>query len=149
MNEKNLNIHQVTSKSEIKDIYNFNVQAFTDSHDFVWTEENINAELKNGWNLYSAKVGEDIICAIFVKEDGDNLLTKNTPIKLNYQGNGFSHQIKDFYEDYAKDKSLKFVYNYCPVDNFRMIGLNERHDYFKTGNTLGGNLNMIEWKKPL
>ena len=149
MFDKNLNIHQVTSKSEIKDIYNFNVQAFADSHDFAWTEENINAEIQSGWALYSAQVSDEIICAIFVKEDGDSLLTKNTPIKLSYQGNGYSHMIKDFYEDFAKDKNLKFVYNYCPVDNFRMIGLNERHDYQKTGATLGGNMNMIEWKKAI
>ena len=40
----------------------------------------------------------------------------------------------------------KFV-NYCPMDNFRMISLNEGHDYKKTGNTLGNNKDIIEWEK--
>ena len=146
---QSLSIKQSKSPNELKDIYNFNVQAFADSHDFAWTEENITSELKNGWNLYSANVGDEVICAIFIKIEKDQLLTKNTPIKLNYQGNGYSHQIKDFYENYAKENNLKSVLNYCPVDNFRMISLNEGHDYHKTGNTLGDNENMVEWSKKL
>ena len=56
---------------------------------------------------------------------------------------------KDFYEEFAKDKGIKTVINYCPDDNFRMISLNEGHDYEKTGNTLKNTTNMIEWVKKL
>ncbi len=146
---QSLSIKQSKSPNELKDIYNFNVQVFADSHDFAWTEENITSEIKKGWSLYSANVGEEVICAIFIKIENDQLLTKNTPIKLNYQGNGYSHEIKEFYEKYAKENNLSFVLNYCPVDNFRMISLNEGHDYHKTGNTLGDNKNMVEWSKKL
>jgi hypothetical protein len=68
---------------------------------------------------------------------------------MNFQGNGFSHMIKDFYEEVASDSGLARIVNYCPFDNFRMISLNERHDYKKTGNTLGDNSSIIEWEKNL
>jgi hypothetical protein len=61
----------------------------------------------------------------------------------------FSHMIKDWYEDIAKDKGIKKILNYCPFDNFRMISLNERHNYKKTGNMLGKANTIIEWEKVL
>lgn len=149
MTQKNINFIHSTSPEEIEEIYNFNVIAFADSHDFSWTTENIQKEISEGWNLYSVKIDDDIICALFLKEEGDTLLTKNSPVKINYQGNGFSHIIKEFYEDYAESKKLSKVINYCPVDNFRMISLNEGHDYTKTGKSLGGNTEMLEWVKTL
>ena len=149
MTDKKIRITPSKTSKEISEIYNFNVQAFADSHDFAWTKENIKAEIKSGWNLYSVDVDSDIVCAIFLKVDGHRLLTKNTPIKLSYQGNGFSHHIKEFYEEFANEKGLDTIYNYCPVDNFRMISLNEGHNYKKTGKTLGQNVNMVEWKKNL
>jgi len=39
------------------------------------------------------------------------------------------------------------VVNYCQADNFRMISLNEGHNYKKTGNTFGDNNEIIEWEK--
>jgi hypothetical protein len=149
MTTKNLHFIHSTSKDQIEQIYNFNVQAFTDSHDFNWTKENIQNEIKAGWNLYSVQIDNDIVCALFLKEEANTLFTKNTPIKINYQGNGFSHLIKEFYEDYANSNNLQRVVNYCPIDNFRMISLNEGHDYTKTGQTLGGNDQMLEWEKIL
>ncbi len=149
MTEKKISFVLSKTDEEIKEIYNFNVQAFADSHDFAWTTDNIKSELSSGWELYSVRVDSDIICAIFMKVDVDRLLTKNTPIKMNYQGNGFSHIIKDFYEQYANDNALERVFNYCPVDNFRMISLNEGHNYVRTGRSLGSNKNMIEWEKTL
>lgn len=125
MVDQKFTFKKIKSDSEIHDIYNFNVTAFADSHDFAWTSENIKNELDNGWSLYALKADDDIVCAMFVKNETDKLLTKNTPIKMNYQGQGHSHSIKDFYEDLAADAGLKFVYNYCPADNFRMISLNE------------------------
>ena len=149
MSSKKIVFELAENKNQIEEIYNFNVQAFADSHDFLWTEENLSKEIKEGWNLYSVKVEEDIICAIFMKTENNSLLTKNTPIKINYQGNGYSHIIKEFYEQYAKEQKANKVFNYCPIDNFRMISLNEGHNYEKTGESLGGNENMIEWVKDL
>lgn len=137
------------SKEEISEIYNFNVHAFADTQDFDWSEQNIKNEIKDGWILFSVEYDEDIVAAVFIKEDDKTLLTKNTPIKMDYQGNGFSHKIKDFYELYANENDIKTIINYCPFDNFRMISLNERHDYTKTGKVLGKNNHIVEWKKDL
>lgn len=146
-----LKIAQVKASSDkaLNDIYNFNVQVFAGSQDFEWTKDNLKNEMKDGWDIFSVNIDKDIICALFVKNDKDKLLTKNTPIKMNFQGNGFSHIIKDFYEDYAKEYGITTVINYCPDDNFRMISLNEGHGYKRTGNTLKNASNMIEWVKEL
>jgi hypothetical protein len=149
MSEKKFTFKECKTESEINDIYNFNVQAFADSHDFAWTADNIKNELENGWILYALKSNKDVICALFVKREKNILLTKNTPIKMNYQGQGHSHSIKEFYENIAKESGVKELYNYSPVDNFRMISLNEGHGYKKTGKTLTGNQELIEWVKPI
>lgn len=137
------------SDNDIKEIFNFNAKAFADSQDFTWSEENIKKEIKDGWRLYSVSFDDDIVAALFLKEEDKVLYTKNTPIKLIYQGNGFSHKIKDFYEEVAKQNKLKKIVNYCPFDNFRMISLNEGHDYHKTGKTHGPHDEMLEWEKNL
>ena len=147
--EKKIKFVLSEKENEIENIYNFNVTAFADSQDFAWTKENIKNEIKSGWHLYSAIIDKDIICAIFMKIDSGKLLTKNTPIKIDYQGNGFSHIIKEFYEQYASENKINEVVNYCPNDNFRMISLNEGHGYAKTGNIVGPNKNIIEWHKKL
>lgn len=148
MSEKELLISPSKTEKEITEIYNFNVKAFAEMEDFSWSLENLKKEVKNGWNIYSVTFDGDIVCALFLKHQDNSLLTKNTPIKMNFQGNGFSHIIKDFYEEYAKDNDMSTVYNYCPVDNFRMISLNEGHDYIKTGEKLEGT-NLEEWIKSL
>lgn len=148
MESNKLKLEKV-EKKDIPEIYNFNVKAFADSQDFAWTKDNIAKEMKAGWELYSATVDDEIVCAIFLKKDANILMTKNTPIKINHQGNGFSHMIKDFYEDFAKTEGLHVVRNYCPEDNFRMVALNERHDYTKTGNKITDNNTLIEWEKVL
>ncbi len=109
--------------------------------------ENIKKERKNGWKLYSVSTGNEIVAALFLKHDDETLFTKNTPIKIAFQGNGFSHRIKDFYEREANRLQLQRVVNYCPVDNFRMIALNESHGYRKTGNMIGTNKGIDEWEK--
>lgn len=149
MNEMKIALVKPNSTETIKDIYNFNVKAFADSQDFSWTEDNIKKEMDTGWSLRSVHVDKEIICALFMKKDDQTLLTKNTPLKLTHQGNGYSHQIKDFYEDYALEHGLNKVVNYCPEDNFRMVALNESHKYEKTGSKIVGNVNMIEWEKKL
>lgn len=134
------------TKEEIKEVYNFNTEAFTDLNE--WTQTSIEKQLKEGWELVSVKSGKEIICALFIKKNGPSLLTKNTPIKINHQGNGYSHEIKEFYEKYAKENGIKEVYNYTPRDNFRMISLNEGHDYAKTGESIEDGA-LIEWVKKI
>ena len=143
---KDLKFVPSQTKDEIKDVYNFNTEAFTELKE--WSQQSIEGQIKAGWQLVSVKSGEEIICALFIKKNGPSLLTKNTPIKINHQGNGYSHAIKDFYETYAKENGLSEVYNYTPRDNFRMISLNEGHDYSKTGKSLDDGA-LIEWIKKI
>ena len=145
--EKTLVFKEVKKEDEIVGISNFDIQVFTDSQDLQWNLDNIRREMKGGWKLYSVTYGADTVAALFMKNDKDSLFTKNTPIKLAFQGNGFSHRIKDFYEREAGRLQLKRVVNYCPVDNFRMIALNESHGYRRTGNQLGGSSSIVEWEK--
>lgn len=147
--QMSLIFQECATDKDIKDIYNFNIHAFADTQDFEWSEENIKKEMGEGWKLLSVSYNKDIVAAVFLKVEGDNLFTKNTPIKIDYQGNGFSHMIKDFYEQFAQENNIHTILNYCPNDNFRMISLNEGHDYTKTGKILGDNSNIIEWKKSL
>lgn len=140
---------EAKKEEEVVNLSKFDIQAFTDTQDFSWTLDNIKKEVKTGWKLYSVTTEDEIVAAVLMKKDGDTLFTKNTPIKMAFQGNGFSHQIKNFYEDEAKKFQIHKVINYCPVDNFRMIALNESHGYKRTGNTYGMNKNIIEWVKVL
>ncbi len=145
-----LSFKESKTQKEIVDTYNFNMEVFTGSTDFGWNLDNIKSELKDGWKLYSAIEGAgEIVAAIFMKIDGPVLYTKNTPIRLDYQGNGYSHMIKEFYEEFATDKKTKKIVNICPVDSFRMISLNERHGYTKTGKTYGENNFLEEWEKKI
>lgn len=149
MTEKALKFKEARKEEELVNLSKFDIQAFTDTQDFSWSLDNIKREVKTGWKLYSVMTDEEIVAAVLVKKDGDILLTKNTPIKMAFQGNGFSHMIKDFYENEAKKLHIRRVLNYCPVDNFRMIALNESHGYKRTGNSFGIGNNIIEWEKIL
>lgn len=147
MEEKNLIFKEAKKEEDFVNLSKFDIQAFTDTQDFSWTLDSIKKEVKTGWKLYSVMTDGEIVAAILLKRDGDTLFTKNTPIKISFQGNGFSHKIKNFYEEEAKKSQAQKVINYCPVDNFRMIALNESHGYKRTGNSLGLGHNIIEWVK--
>jgi hypothetical protein len=147
--QMSLVFQECESDQEIKDIYNFNVHAFADTQDFEWSEENIKKEIGHGWKVLSVTYEKDILAAVLLKIESKTLFTKNTPIKIDYQGNGFSHLIKDFFEQFAEGKNIETIINYCPDDNFRMISLNEGHKYTKTGKVLGEHSNIIEWQKSL
>ena len=134
--------------SEYKAIYDHNLNAFTDSPDFNWDLDQIKKEVKEGWQVYSAHVGEMIIAALFLKIDGKSLLTKNTGTKMSHQGSGYSHKIKEFFEKKAKELKVKKVFHYCRIDNFRMYSLNESHGYVKTPEKLDDGL-VVEWEKVL
>ena len=142
-----LNFGQKKSAKEIDEVFNFNPKAFADTN-FSWTPENLKQQLKDGWAVYSADVSGEIVAVLFMKVDKGSLLTKNTPIKFNQQGNGYSHEIKEFYEDYAKDNKITTILNYVPFDNFRMVSLNERHGYEATGVTTDEGT-FQEWVKKL
>jgi predicted GNAT family acetyltransferase len=146
---KPLVIREAKKEEEVVNLSKFDIQAFTDTQDFSWSLDNIKKEVKTGWKLYSVTTDEEIVAAVLLRKEGDTLFTKNTPIKMAFQGNGFSHQIKNFYEEEAKKGQVRRVVNYCPVDNFRMIALNESHGYKRTGNAFGISNNIIEWVKVL
>lgn len=146
---KELVFKEAKKEEEVVNLSKFDMQAFTDTQDFSWNLDNIKKELKTGWKLFSVLSDEEIVAAVLVRRDGDTLFTKNTPIKMAFQGNGFSHKIKNFYEEEAKKNAVHKVINYCPVDNFRMIALNESHGYKRTGKAFGVSNNIIEWVKVL
>lgn len=141
-----LTFHKANKESEYKAIYDHNLDAFTDTPDFKWSLSEIKKEVKDGWELYSVRAGTDIVSAVFLKKDKDSLLTKNTAIKMSYQGSGYSHQIKEFIEKKAKELKVKKIYHYCRIDNFRMYSLNESHSYRKTENKLDDG-QIVEWVK--
>jgi predicted GNAT family acetyltransferase len=149
MEDKDLEFREAKKEEEVVNLSKFDVQAFTDTQDFSWNLDNIKKEVKTGWKLYSVMSEEEIVAAVLMRKDGDTLFTKNTPIKMAFQGNGFSHKIKDFYEHEAKRSNLSRLVNYCPMDNFRMIALNESHGYKRTGKAFGIGNNIIEWVKVL
>ncbi len=147
--QKELVFKEAKKEEEVVNLSKFDIQAFTDTQDFSWNLDNIKKEVKTGWKLYSVTTEEEIVAAVLMKKDTDTLFTKNTPIKMAFQGNGFSHKIKNFYEEEAKKQNIRRVINYCPVDNFRMIALNESHGYKRTGKAFGISNNIIEWVKVL
>lgn len=110
--------------------------------------EEIRNEVAEGWELYSVMVDGEIIAALFFKADKDTLYTKNTAIKVSYQGSGFSHKIKEYFEKVAREKGLKHIAHYCRIDNFRMYSLNESHGYRKTPKKMGDG-QVVEWMKDL
>ena len=146
---KPLVFKEAKKEEDVVNLSRFDIQAFTDTQDFSWTLDNIKKEVKTGWKLFSVMTDNEIVAAVLMRKEDDTLFTKNTPIKMAFQGNGFSHQIKHFYEEEAKKHQIHRVVNYCPVDNFRMIALNESHEYKRTGNAFGVNNNIIEWVKVL
>ncbi len=146
---KSLIFKEAKKEEEVVNLSRFDIQAFTDTQDFSWTLDNIKKEVKTGWKLFSVMTDDEIVAAVLMRKEADTLFTKNTPIKMAFQGNGFSHKIKNFYEEEAKKQHIRKVVNYCPSDNFRMIALNESHGYKRTGNAFGINNNIIEWVKVL
>jgi hypothetical protein len=136
------------SKKELDQVIDFNIDAFSDSFDFDWTVKGLQNEVKDGWELYAASIEKEIVAALLLRKDGTDLLTKNTSIKRGFQGSGYSHEIKNFFEARAKEFSLKRVVHLCQIDNFRMYSLNESHGYEKKSGR-GGNKKIVEWVKSI
>lgn len=111
--------------------------------------EEIKQEVKDGWELYAVYFEQEIIAALFCKVDKNALLTKNTAIKMQHQGSGFSHKIKHFFEEKAMDLKLDKIIHYCRIDNFRMYSLNESHKYKKIQEGIGDDKQLVIWEKTL
>lgn len=144
-----LTFKKAKTEKDIREIFEHNIDAFSDSPDFKWTFDEIKKEVADGWELYSLIDEGEIVAAVFYKVEDGSLLTKNTAIKLDHQGVGLSHSIKEFFEKVARDKKLKNIYHYCRIDNFRMYSLNESHQYKKTPRKLGPEGLVVEWVKSL
>lgn len=135
------------SDDELKKLYNYDVDVFAEAGDFDWSLENLKKERKQGWEIYSVENNNEIIAAVFLKFEKDQLSTKNTSIKMTYQGKGYSHRIKDFYEHLARTHQVKSIIHFCAVDNFRAIALNESHGYKRVKTHKNGE--VVEWEKKL
>lgn len=144
-----LTFKKITHQDDIRAVYDYNVDAFSDSPDFKWSLEEIKREMKEGWELYACYKSQEIIAAVFFKEEEGSLLTKNTAIKMMYQGSGYSHKIKDFFEKVGRERKLKQIIHYCRIDNFRMYSLNESHGFEKTDKRLGELGQVVEWVKEI
>lgn len=149
MASETLHFTQVTKSDEIKKVFDYNLDAFSDSPDFKWTLDDIKKEVKDGWNLFSVDLNGEIISAAFFRLEGEVLHCKNTSIKMQFQGSGFSHRIMEFFEGKAKNLKSKSIIHYCAIDNFRQYALNESHGYVKTSRKLGKNGHTTEWVKML
>ena len=136
-------------QEDLKAIFDHNTDAFSDSPDFHWGLQEIKNEIKNNWELYKVSYGEEIIAALFISEIEDILYTKNTGLKMEHQGSGFSHEIKEFYERLASERSLVKIIHYCRIDNFRMYSLNESHGYTKLKGAVDEEGLVVQWSKDL
>lgn len=146
-NPHTLRFIKCNGEVELKKLYNYDVDVFAEAGDFDWSLENLKKEKKLGWEIYSVEQSNEIIAAVFLRFDDNTLSTKNTSIKMTYQGQGFSHRIKDFYEHLAKTHKVSAIIHFCAVDNFRAIALNESHGYKRVKTLKNGE--VIEWKKTL
>lgn len=144
-----LQFFSADKQKDMKKIYEYTIDAFSDSPDFNWNLEEIKREVKDGWSLYGVtNEEEEIVAAVFFRLDDKSLLTKNTGLKINHQGAGYSHEIKEFFEFKAKELKAKSIKHYCRIDNFRMYSLNESHGYKKTHNKIDDG-QIVEWEKVL
>lgn len=135
-----------------QEILDYSIDAFSESPDFDWDLESLQAEVKDGWKIEAVLADGEIIAAILFKVEKEGrskvLLSKNTAIKFNHQGSGHSHSIKEHFETLAKEQGASKLKHFCRIDNFRAYSLNESHGYRKTANTYEDGL-IVEWEKSL
>lgn len=143
-----LNFYPVKTDKQISEVYDYNIDAFTDPPGFKWTLQDIKAQMKDGWELYAVQFNDEIIAAVFIKVDKEGMKTKNTSVKMHHKGSGYNHQIKDFFELKARDLKKNKIFHYCRIDNFRMYSLNESHGYKRT-QRVQDNPHVVEWVKDL
>jgi RimJ/RimL family protein N-acetyltransferase len=139
-----------TDSKDLRDVYNYEVDVFAEAGDFLWSLEALEDEINRGWKIYAVRCdesGDEIISVLFVKLKQGDYFTKNTSLKLNFQGKGISHSIKEFFEMMALKTKAKNIVHFCAVDNFRSIALNESHGYLKIDCIKNGEI--LKWKKAL
>lgn len=136
-----------SKEKDLKELYLYNVDVFAEATDFVWSLENLKREREGGWDIYALFISGEIVAAAFLRFADNVMYTKNTSLKMNYQGKGFSHRIKDFFEHMAKSHQVKEIVHYCAVDNFRAIALNESHGYIRGRSLKNGE--VVEWRKKM
>ena len=121
-----------SDNSELSEVISPNLKAFSAGPLISWTEDSIRSQLSEGWDFFAVSFNNDIVAGLFTKNEDGKLVTKNTPLNIQYQGNAFSHRIKEFYEKLAKDNKCDEVISLCGTDNFRTIALNQSHGYVLT-----------------
>ena len=141
-----LSFQLAKTQQDLRQVHAHNMSAFFDEDEFPWSFQWLEKMHHDGYSIYQVKCDGETIAALFTKKTKRGLLSKHTPIKLNFQGNGLSHQIKDYIETLATKAKCGDIFHYCAMDNFRMAALNESHDYRKTGQRDG---NIVEWHKSL
>ena len=145
--KKEIKFVKTQSAKDVKEVFDFNIDAFSDSPDFKWTLEDIKKELKDDWNLFSVNLGNEVIGAAFYKFEKKILYCKNTSIKMFYHGSGYSHCVMSFFDSVALELKASKIVHYCSIDNFRQYSLNESNGLKKTSNKLGVNGHTTEWVK--
>ena len=146
MSEEKLQFKLAKNKKDFQKVYEYNLSVFLDEDEFPWSLKWLEEQHKNGYDIYLVEYGGEVMAALFVKVLQRGLFSMQTPLKLNFQGMGLSHQIKEYAEVLARQANLRDIYNYCAIENFRMMALNESHGYERTGRELPEK-NLIEWHK--
>ena len=72
-----LSFSKASSSQEIQNILDYNINAFVDTPGFTWDLSGIKREIDDGWDLYGVQFEKEIIAAVFLRVDGENLFTKN------------------------------------------------------------------------
>ena len=137
----------VKTKNDLNQVYNYNMSAFLDSDEFPWSLQWLEAQKREGQDIYQVKYEREVVAILFIQITPKSLLTRQTPLKFNFQGIGLSHEIKKYIERLARKSRKKDIFNYCAIDNFRMAALNESHNYKKTGKNR--NPTIVEWHKSI
>ena len=144
-----LNFHEVKNQDEFDQIIRYDQSAFSTGVGFEWSLKGLELEKKRGWKIIGVFNNEIVVASVLAKKEGKTLLTKTSPVKLDFQGNGFSHQIKDYLEDYAKKNKCLSIRHFCRSDDFRGISLNETHGYKKVNFPENDDENISLWEKTL
>ena len=143
-----LHFKPITKSEDFKAIHDYIADVFSDT-DFNWTLDQIRGETKAGCELWAAYSQEDVVAALFLRMDGDTLLTKNSALNIHHQGQGHSHEIKEYFEQVARQRGAKKISHFCRIDNFRAYSLNESHNYTRLEGKNKGDDQVVEWRKKI
>ena len=60
-----LNFQKASTTQDIQNVYEYNIDAFSESPDFNWNLKEIEKEVSEGWDLYAAHLGDEVIVGSF------------------------------------------------------------------------------------